>query len=447
MSASESGSVDAAHLLLTSGVATQVRNRQGLSAIHLARENGHIKIVEIILNVSEFTNGDEGFNLVESINLNEWLQWAAKNGHSGCVGQIITAGAKLEVMDKSGMTALATACVELCDISAFSGSWLQKAKMLRKRAKLEEVIKMLVSATQVANGLDAQNNAGQTVLMYAAMHGLSSIVKLLLAAGAKPEQIDTNGQTALLLACEKGHPTTTELLIMPTAAADALNVTDKGGMTALALACVKLGDMLALSESNLTLDFTVSVAEVQKAVEWQCWVKATKTNLEVGRWVKVTEAFARSSAGGSIVCLTGSFPQDLLGRVTGLGSLSRDLLGKPVWNVHANLGDYRRFEFKNMNYRHSFEAYLHETDFHKISVLSLEEFRKQRTHQEEIVKMLVSLTQAAGALDIPNNKGCTVLMYAAMRGLSSVVKHLIAAGARPSSQAKGQTTQTTPLTM
>jgi len=121
----------------------------------------------------------------------------------------------------------------------------------------------------------------------------------------------------------------------------------------------------------------------------------------------------------------------LLGRVTGLGAFSRDLLSKPAWNVHANLGDYRRFEFKSMNYRHSFQAYLHETDFDKISVLSLEEFRKQRTHQEEMVKMLVSPTQAAGALDMPNNEGCTVLKYAAMHGLSSVVKQLIAAGARP----------------
>ena len=97
----------------------------------------------------------------------------------------------------------------------------------------------------------------------------------------------------------------------------------------------------------------------------------------------------------------------------------------------CQLGALQTLEFKNMNYHHSFQAYLHETDFHKISVLSLEEFRKQRTHQEEMVKMLVSPTQAAGALDIPNNEGCTVLMYAAMHGLSSVAKQLIAAGARP----------------
>jgi len=116
MSASESGSVDATHLLLTSGVDTQVRNRQGLTAIRFARENGHGKIVEMILKVSKFTKGDEGFNFVEGVYLNERLQWASDNGHSGCVGQLITAGAKPEVTYKSGMTALALACVKLVNL-------------------------------------------------------------------------------------------------------------------------------------------------------------------------------------------------------------------------------------------------------------------------------------------------------------------------------------------
>jgi len=45
-----------------------------------------------------------------------------------------------------------------------------------------------------------------------------------------------------------------------------------------------------------------------------------------------------------------------------------------------------------------------------------------------VVKMLVFPTQAAGALDVPNNEGRTVLMYAATHGLCSVVEQLLAAG-------------------
>jgi len=113
------------------------------------------------------------------------------------------------------------------------------------------------------------------VLMYAAMHGLSSVVDELVTAGAKCELTDSDGFTALMLACVQGHIDTVELLVTPTTAASALDVqndkgysalmcaadkglcavverlinagakpavTDKGGMTALALACVVVGN-------------------------------------------------------------------------------------------------------------------------------------------------------------------------------------------------------------
>ena len=66
----------------------------------------------------------------------------------------------------------------------------------------------------------------QAVLMYACMHGLNSVVKHLLAAGAKPEITDMDGLTALLLACGKEDTAAANLLIAPTAAATALDVQD-----------------------------------------------------------------------------------------------------------------------------------------------------------------------------------------------------------------------------
>jgi len=63
-------------------------------------------------------------------------------------------------------------------------------------------------------------------------------------------------------------------------------------------------------------------------------------------------------------------------------------------------------------------------------VCSQEESRRTRAQREGVVKMLVPPTQGAGALDTPNNEGRTVLMYAAMHGLSSVVEELVAAGAK-----------------
>ena len=59
--------------------------------------------------------------------------------------------------------------------------------------------------------------------MYAATHGLDSVVKQLLAAGARCELTGKDGLTALMHACGKGQRTAVDLLITPTAIAGALN--------------------------------------------------------------------------------------------------------------------------------------------------------------------------------------------------------------------------------
>jgi len=153
-------------------------------------------------------------------------------------------------------------------------------ELRKKTAQREDLVKLLVAPTQAAGVLDMQNSGGRTVLMYAALHGLGSVLELLVDAGAKPELKDTDGLTALMLACSKGHTMAAELLVAPTVAAGALDernatrctalmlavekglfsvaervvvagakveVTDTGGMTALAVACVKLRNISVLS--------------------------------------------------------------------------------------------------------------------------------------------------------------------------------------------------------
>jgi len=61
-----------------------------------------------------------------------------------------------------------------------------------------------VVKTQAAGTLDMSNSQGQTVLMYAAMHGLGSVVEMLLDAGTKAEVKDEGGMTALALV-KLGH--------------------------------------------------------------------------------------------------------------------------------------------------------------------------------------------------------------------------------------------------
>ena len=69
------------------------------------------------------------------------------------------------------------------------------------------------------------------------------------------------------------------------------------------------------------------------------------------------------------------------------------------------------------------------SNFGNISVLSQEDVLKERAQREKLVAMLIAPTQAAGALDEPDENGATALMHASMRGLCGVVQMLLAAHA------------------
>lgn len=60
--------------------------------------------------------------------------------------------------------------------------------------------------------LEAVTDQGTTPLMKAAANGRSSVIKLLLAAGADPSRRNKQGKTALDLARAKGDAATIELL-------------------------------------------------------------------------------------------------------------------------------------------------------------------------------------------------------------------------------------------
>ncbi len=97
---------------------------------------------------------------------------------------------------------------------------------VRKRHKI--LIPLLLNHGADINAQD--DGRLNTPLMDAAADGLDEIVEMLLEAGANPDLISRNGQTALILAIGQGHTASSELLIR--AGADT-QVVDKLGMTAL----------------------------------------------------------------------------------------------------------------------------------------------------------------------------------------------------------------------
>jgi len=183
-----------------------------------------------------------------------------------------------------------------------------------------------------------------------------------------------------------------DLVAAPVAKGCNMNETDQGGMTALALACVKVGNMEKLSWGGASAD-------------------EAPHGLAVGRWVRATVTFTTNSKNAK------EGPKGSLGVVAEIDQ-----------DGDASIG------FEGLD-----KEWVLKSNFGNISVLSQEDVLKERAQREEVlvlsslslslVAMLIAPTQAAGALNEANNEGATPLMHASLRGLCGVVELLLAAGA------------------
>ena len=90
-----------------------------------------------------------------------------------------------------------------------------------------EIVKFLI---QIGAKIDERDMLGNTALMAAARCGHLQIVKLLLGHGAEVDSKNDNGMTPLIAASQTGHWETVEALLV--AGANGLNA-DVGGNTAL----------------------------------------------------------------------------------------------------------------------------------------------------------------------------------------------------------------------
>ena len=281
--------------------------------------------------------------VVEALQGKHSLLVAAHVGSAELVAEHIGKGADLAARDGRGRTALLLACAH----------------------GHEEPARVLVGPTEAAGALDVVNDTGSSALMLAATKGLVSVTKQLLAAGAKSE------------------------------------LTDASRMTALALACVQLGNAERLSGAR------VSAAE-------------TAADLTVGCWVNVTATFMGASKSRKEV-LKGS-----------LGSVVKidDAHGNAFLDF-VDIGKQwvSKDDFGNISVLS--QDHVMEDKTGKMSLVPQEEVLKWTARRKEVVALLIPATQATGALDVANDEGNTALQHACLHGVCSVAEQLLAAGANP----------------
>jgi len=254
--------------LLAHGANPELTDARGMTSLMLAMANRHEATGEVLLPPTIAAGALD----VQDSDGKSALMWASAKGLGGMVEKLLVHGAKPELTDKMGRTALVlgkdTRTIECMMAAGFpppsfqgqedsclrafatSGYVPYVEALLKAGADAaspddngytslilalgnghEAAAEVLLGPTTAADALNVQDTfeySKRSALMCASEAGLLGMVEKLLAHGAKPELTDGLCQTSLMLALEKGHESVSEVLIKPTSASGCLDVQDTG---------------------------------------------------------------------------------------------------------------------------------------------------------------------------------------------------------------------------
>lgn len=175
MSAVANRSLEITNILLRWNVNLNEKNKDGETAIFYSIDNE--KITNLLLN-----HGAD-VNVIEERNGRTPLMLAAQRGAINVVKSLLKHGADTNILDRNGLTALTRTISEY-------GSYYYKGDL--------ELFEVLAANSNI----NIKNSHGLTPLMIASQNSKSELVKFLLKNGAKINDEDNSGQTALIHAAK-----------------------------------------------------------------------------------------------------------------------------------------------------------------------------------------------------------------------------------------------------
>ena len=206
----QSGTLSSVSAFLDAGMAVDVTNAEGGTALMVASESGQGYIVEELLRHKAQPNQTRP-------NGDTPLMLAARNGNAQALQALLKAGAESSLANQEGLTALAEASMAghasaVKILAPASRPSLDYALQLAAVKGRTDVLDVLL---QLGANVLARSSENRTPLMYAAKNGQDEAVQLLMQRGSNLLAIDNDLQTAAMLAESSGHPTTAAILNDP----------------------------------------------------------------------------------------------------------------------------------------------------------------------------------------------------------------------------------------
>ena len=383
-------------LLIDAGAAVDAANELGATPLYLACENGNPALVRALLEAG--ASPDATLPSGETA-----LMTAARTGSAGAVAALLAHGAAVDAREAmEDQTALMWAVSQRH--SAVVEVLVDAGADVHARSRVRPVVVAHSPRTGAPGAVVTVDEGGYTPLLFAARSGDLASAKLLLAAGADPNDTAPAGTSALVVATHSGHAALAAALLEAGADANASGA----GYTPLHAAILRGDEGLVLAllahgaDPNAPLERGTRYARQGKLFSLDtAWAGATPFFLaakfgEGGIMRRLAESGADPHAAlhGGVTPLMAA-----AGMLTrGFGRAGKDRRGREMDSAEMEV------------------ALTQDPDLRRVMGSGL-----------EAVKIAVELGADVNAADA---NGDTALHLAAFHGFESVVRFLVSRGAR-----------------